>query len=821
LDNSDTIHTLFVEVLLPLNLKNLFTYRVPVELNEEIIIGKRVSVPFGKKKILAGLIFSIHEKPPEGYEARYIIDVIDNDAIVDQNQLELWNWISNYYMVSLGLVYNAAMPAGLKLEGESKMVLNPDFESDNTILDPKETILIEAIRSAKELSITQATSYLKAQSIHKYVKSLYLKGAIFIKDDIQKNYSAKTASYIRINRDLADEDQLNKIFNQLEKRAKAQLKALMTFIAHYGMDGECEKTILVKHEVTNASINALVDKKIFIQEKREKSRLQFSSNENPIEELNEAQNQALIEIETGFKDKKTVLLHGITGSGKTHIYAHLIEKALNQKQQVLYLLPEIALTSQLITRLQEYFGKKLLVSHSKFTNNERVEIYQAIASGESYLVVGTRSAIFQPFKNLGFIIVDEEHESSFKQHEPAPRFNARDTALYMAHKNKTPIILGSATPALESYYNARQAKYHLVNLTQRHNHSKLPQIEVIDMKAQKKQKRKKGIFSDTLIEAIADAKKSGKQTILFQNKKGYVPVLECNVCAWTPKCQNCDISLTYYKYQENLRCHYCGYKQEVVNQCVTCGNKGIELIGYGTERIEDELSLYLPELSIRRMDYNTTRLKNAHTKIIDEFASGKIDVLIGTQMVAKGLDFESVNTVGILNADHIINFPDFRSNERAYALITQVSGRAGRKKDLGKVYLQTSMPDHPIIQKIIDHDYLYMYETDLNEREKFNYPPFYRLIQITIKHKDALELYKLGVIAKNKLSTYFGSSLLGPEKPYVGKIRNWYILHFVLKIPNQGGLIKAQKAKLSLAIQELEKAKEFNKARIIIDVDPL
>jgi primosomal protein N' (replication factor Y) len=391
----------------------------------------------------------------------------------------------------------------------------------------------------------------------------------------------------------------------------------------------------------------------------------------------------------------------------------------------------------------------------------------------------------------------------------------------MAHKNKTPIILGSATPALESYYNAQQAKYHLVNLTQRHNHSKLPQIEVIDMKAQKKQKRKKGIFSDTLIEAIADAKKSGKQTILFQNKKGYVPVLECNVCAWTPKCQNCDISLTYYKYQENLRCHYCGYKQEVVNQCVTCGNKGIELIGYGTERIEDELSLYLPELSIRRMDYNTTRLKNAHTKIIDEFASGKIDVLIGTQMVAKGLDFESVNTVGILNADHIINFPDFRSNERAYALITQVSGRAGRKKDLGKVYLQTSMPDHPIIQKIIDHDYLYMYETDLNEREKFNYPPFYRLIQITIKHKDALELYKLGVIAKNKLSTYFGSSLLGPEKPYVGKIRNWYILHFVLKITNQGGLIKAQKAKLSLAIQELEKAKEFNKARIIIDVDPL
>ena len=821
MDNSDTIQTLFVEVLLPLNLKNLFTYRVPIELNEEIIVGKRVSVPFGKKKILAGLIFSIHEKPPKDYEAKYLIDVIDNDTIVDQNQLGLWNWMSSYYMSSLGLVYNAAMPAGLKLEGESKMVLNPDFNPDDTTLDTKETILIEAIRSAKEISITQATSYLKSRSIHKYVKSLYLKGAILLKDDLQKNYTAKTTTYIKINEEIANEDQLNDIFNQLEKRAKAQLKTLMTFIAHFGIKSECEKTKLAKHDVTNASINALIDKGIFIQEKREKSRLQFSLKENPIEELNDAQNQALIEIKSGFNEKKPVLLHGITGSGKTHIYSHLIKEVLDKKQQILYLLPEIALTSQLITRLQEYFGKKLLVSHSKFTNNERVEIYQAIASGESYLIVGTRSAIFQPLKHLGLIIVDEEHESSFKQHEPAPRFNARDTALYIAHKRQVPIILGSATPAIESTFNAQHSKYRLVSLTKRHNHSKLPKIEVVDMKLQKKQKRIRGIFSDTLIEAIADAKKEGKQTILFQNKKGYVPVLECNVCAWTPKCQNCDISLTYYKYQENLRCHYCGFKQEVVNQCVTCGNKGIELIGYGTERIEDELSLYFPDLSIRRMDYNTTRLKNAHTKIINEFASGKIDVLIGTQMVAKGLDFENVTTVGILNADHIINFPDFRSNERAYSLITQVAGRAGRKKDLGKVYLQTSMPDHPIIQKILDHDYVGMYENDLNEREKFNYPPFYRLIQITIKHKDALELYKLGGIAKNKLSTYFGASLLGPEKPYVGKIRNWYILNFVLKIPNQGGPIKAQKSKLLQAIHQLEKTKEFNKARVIIDVDSL
>ena len=505
MDNSDTIQTLFVEVLLPLNLKNLFTYRVPIELNEEIIVGKRVSVPFGKKKILAGLIFSIHEKPPKDYEAKYLIDVIDNDTIVDQNQLGLWNWMSSYYMSSLGLVYNAAMPAGLKLEGESKMVLNPDFNPDDTTLDTKETILTEAIRSAKEISITQATSYLKSRSIHKYVKSLYLKGAILLKDDLQKNYTAKTTTYIKINEEIASEDQLNDIFNQLEKRAKAQLKTLMTFIAHFGIKSECEKTKLAKHDVTNASINALIDKGIFIQEKREKSRLQFSLKENPIEELNDAQNQALIEIKSGFNEKKPVLLHGITGSGKTHIYSHLIKEVLDKKQQILYLLPEIALTSQLITRLQEYFGKKLLVSHSKFTNNERVEIYQAIASGESHLIVGTRSAIFQPLKHLGLIIVDEEHESSFKQHEPAPRFNARDTALYIAHKRQVPIILGSATPAIESTFNAQHSKYRLVSLTKRHNHSKLPKIEVVDMKLQKKQKRIRGIFSDTLIEAITDA----------------------------------------------------------------------------------------------------------------------------------------------------------------------------------------------------------------------------------------------------------------------------------------------------------------------------
>ena len=810
-----------MEVILPLNLKNSFTYRVPQELNEEAVIGKRVSVPLGKKKILAGLILSIHEHPPTDYQARYIIDIIDNEPIVDSNQLELWKWISNYYMTALGLVYNAAMPAGLKLEGEAKIIINPDFELTFSELDEKEIILLDSVRSGKELTITQAAIVIKTPAIHKFIKSLYIKGAILIKEDIKESYTAKFTTFIRLHEEIIYEEQLNHIFNTLEKRAKNQLKALMIFISNNGINGECEKSSLVKLNVTNAAINGLIDKQVFVQEKREQSRIQFSTTEKEIERLNSEQEKAITTIKDGFRLNKPALIHGVTGSGKTHVYSQLIQEVLDQKKQVLFLLPEIALTSQLITRLEKNFGKRLLVSHSKFTNNERLEVYQAIARGESYLIVGTRSAILLPFKNLGLIIVDEEHENSFKQHEPAPRFNARDTALYLASKNIIPIVLGSATPAIESYFNAKNQKYQLVQLKQRFNDSPLPTFEVVDMKIQKKQKRIKGIFSDTLLKAIEETKLKGKQTILFQNKKGYVPILECNVCAWTPKCQNCDISLTYYKYQENLRCHYCGYKQEVVNQCVTCGNTGIELIGYGTERIEDELSLYLPNLKIQRMDYNTTRLKNGHKKIIDDFASKKIDVLIGTQMVAKGLDFEHVTTVGVLNADHIINFPDFRSNERAYSLITQVAGRAGRKKDKGTVYIQTSKPEHNVIQKITEHDYTGMFETDLQEREQFNYPPFYRLIQITIKHRDALELYKLGSIAKDALTTPFGSALLGPEKPYIGKIRNWYMLHFVLKIENKGSQIKLQKNKLAIVIHALQKMKDFQKAKVIIDVDPL
>ena len=821
MDIEELRQTLFIEVLLPLNLKSTFTYRVPHQLNEEIIIGKRVSVPFGKKKIMAGLIYSISEKPPKQYEARYIFDVIDNEPIVEDAQLQLWNWISYYYMSSIGLVYNAAMPAGLKLEGESKMILHPDYSEGSVTLDDKETVIVESIKAGKELTISQAASLLKLNTIHKYIKSLYLKGVILLKEDINEVYKPKLISYISIQSEYQNDAQLSELFNSLEKRAKQQLKVLMTFIQIAGTDGEIEKSELVKADVSAPAINALITKGILFQDQRAKSRIELTDGDTEIEALQPEQADALIKINEAFSEFKPALLFGVTSSGKTHIYSHLIQERLAKGKQVLYLLPEIALTTQLIQRLQQYFGSQLVVSHSKFSNNERVEVYHEIAKGTPLLIVGTRSAIFQPFKNLDLIIVDEEHESSYKQHEPSPRFHARDTALYLAAKNKINILLGSATPALESYFNALQDKYALIPLTKRYDNAILPQIEVVDMQLQKKQKRIRGIFSDTLLKAIEENKANGKQTILFQNKKGYVPVLECNVCSWTPKCKNCDISLTYYKYQNNLRCHYCGYTQPVINQCAACGNNGIELIGYGTERIEDELSLYLPELSIKRLDYNTTRLKNSHKKIIKEFAEGNIDVLIGTQMVAKGLDFENVTMVGVLNADHLLNFPDFRANERTFQLLTQVAGRAGRRKDQGIVYLQTSKPNHFIIERIVDNDYTGMYETEITERQNFHYPPYNRLIKITLKHKDALELYKLGVHCKSHLTSYFGDRLLGPEKPYVSKIRNLYILNFVIKIENTGNSIKEEKRKLRKAISELEQDKRYNTTRIILDVDPL
>lgn len=821
MDIFDTHQTLFIEVLLPLNLNKSFTYRVPFERNDEVMIGKRVTVPFGRNKIYAGLILSVDSEPPQEYEAKYIHDVIDDTPIISEEQIKFWRWISLYYMSSLGSVLNAALPAGLKMEGESKVMLHPEFSWNHNEFTDEEVKLLQILENYLEISIIELTKASSISRIHRHLKSLYLKGCILIKDEATPSFSSKKESFVRLADPYKDEALLSELFTALEKKASKQLESLMVYVSYFMELDEVSMKDLQNRGANRDAVKALVSKGVFTMEKKEVSRIEHLSSTKAELKLSSGQKEALQEIKRHFNDQKNCLLHGVTSSGKTLIYTTLIKEALEAKKQILYLLPEIALTSQLVDRLAAYFGESMVVSHSKFSNNERVEIFYKIQSGEPLLILGTRSAVFHPFRDLGLIIVDEEHESSFKQQEPAPRFHAKDVALYLGKMLKCPVLLGSATPSFESYYNALSGKYGLVSLEQRFDDAHLPQVHIVDMLQQKRQKRNSGIFSDTLLEAILEAKKDGKQTILFQNKKGYVPVLECTQCSWTPHCINCDISLTYYKFQNNLRCHYCGYTRPVVHQCAQCGHNGLELIGHGTERIEDELNLFAPDLRTQRLDYNSTRLKSSHKKIIQQFAKGEIDVLIGTQMIAKGLDFNNVRIVGILNADHLLNFPDFRAHERAFQLMTQVAGRAGRRSEQGHVYIQSSKVNHSILQHVAEHDFKGMYDVEMNEREAFHYPPFNRLIKLTFKHKDALELHKSCVEARRLFNEVFGQNMLGPEKPYVGKIRNWYLMNFLLKLPNDPKELSVAKSSLYRLIQQLEQLPQLKGSRILVDVDPI
>lgn len=816
----DQEDTLFVEVLLPLNLNKSFTYRVPRSLSSEISAGQRVAVPFGKNKLFAGIVLKIGNIPPKEYTAKYIIEIIDNEAVVLPYQLEFWQWISSYYMCSLGQVMNAALPAGLKLEGESKVLLHPDFSWEMNTWDSLEQLILQLLEANHELTISKLTQLSKKNSIHKHLKSLYTKGAVLIKEDLQTKFKSKKEKYLQIHEAYRSDEKMNHVFSELEKRAFKQVEVLMSILSKYGWSAKFPQKELLKTGSSKSALAALIEKGIIQMEEVEVSRLNKLKSEDTDLDLSEAQKEAMVEIQSAFDQNKPVLLHGITSSGKTLIYTQLIQEELEQGNQVLYLLPEIALTSQLLDRLANYFGEHMVVTHSKFSMNERVEVHYKVLEGEPLLILGTRSSLFQPFNGLSLIIIDEEHESSFKQFEPAPRFHARDAALYLSKMLETNVLLGSATPSIESYYNSEQNKYHRVELLSRYDNAKLPDIEIVDMLEQKKQKRNRGIFSDTLLDALIRTKAEGKQSILFQNRKGYVPVLECTDCGWTPQCINCDISLTYYKYQNNLRCHYCGYTRETVTKCAACGNNSLELIGYGTERIEDELSDFAPELRTQRLDYNSTKHKNSHKKIITAFAKGKIDVLIGTQMVAKGLDFDNVKVVGIVNADHLLNFPDFRAYERSFQLMTQVAGRAGRREEQGIVYIQSSKAAHTTLDQIKNADYTSFYSDELSERQNFNYPPFSRLIRVTLKHKDALVLHKAAQHAKNEFNGIFGNSMLGPEKPHVGKIRNWYLLHFLLKIDLEGMSLSKTKKQLKHTLDQLEQDELMKGIRFTVDVDP-
>jgi len=791
-------------------------------MNEEAIEGVRVVVPFGKKKLYVGIIVSLHENPPKQYEAKYILHILDGVPLISEIHLKFWRWISDYYMCYIGEVMQAALPAGLKMQSETKIGLNPEGESDDIEMDDKERLIIEHLKHHAELTPDKISELLGIQNCYKYLKSLYDRGLILFLEEIEDTYKPLIIKTISISIDYQNDDAMGELFDSLQKRAPAQMVVMARLISICQLNGTMKKEALLAQEgVTSAAIKALVKKGILIETKIEKDRIEFGKGNDTVDfVLIPAQQRAYDHLKLHFQEHDQALLYGVTSSGKTHVYLRLIEDTLKAGKQVLYMVPEIALTTQLIERVQHQFGDRVVVWHSRFNPHERVELWQAVAKNKVDVVVGPRSAIFLPFTNLGLVIIDEEHETSYKQYDPNPRYNGRDSGIMLSHLFGAKCLLGSATPSVETYANVVNGKYAYAEINERFGGIKMPEIQIVDMLTEKKQKRLNGIFSVTLLDEIKQTLANNEQVILFLNRKGYVPITECADCSWTPMCTNCDISLTYYKSSDKLRCHYCGYSREPVARCVACGSTHIIMAGYGTERVEDDLKLLLPEVPIGRFDYDTTRTKHSHQKIIHDFEEGAIKILIGTQMIAKGLDFEKVRLVGILNADQMLNFPDFRASERAFQLMLQVAGRAGRRDTLGKVLIQTNRIDHPVIHQVLEGNFKEFFTTEIAERQKFRYPPFFRLIKLTCRNKDFHLLQKAADYLFLMLQKGLGNQVMKPQFPPVGRIRNYYLKDILIRLDNDHREIAKTKHFIRAQINHLNEMKEYKSIYIHADVDP-
>ncbi len=779
----------------------------------------RVAVSFGKSKIYTAIVFKIHQIAPVLYEAKDIHQILDEYPVVNEHQLNHWEWISSYYLCSLGDVYRAALPSAFLLESETIIYKNESFTEDVTLGDDS-FLIFEALQHHSQLTIHQVSDILGKKTILPIINELLEKNAVTIKEEIYETYKPKLVKYVRLLPKYTTNDGLQNLLEQLS-RAKKQREAVL----HYFQLSSSKKPIKAKEleeksNVSTSILKALVDKEIFEFYHIKTDRISFEGATNEVKELNEFQEQAYKEIKKSFDKHEVTLLHGVTGSGKTEIYVKLIKEVLALGKQVLFLLPEIALTTQIIVRLQNYFGSQISVFHSKYSMNERVEVWNNVLNNKSkaQIILGARSSIFLPFSNLGLIVVDEEHESSYKQFEPSPRYNARDAAVVLAYQHKAKIVLGSATPSIESYFNATQNKYGLVALHRRFGNIQLPKIELIDIKEKFKKKVMKGHFSDRLLEMIEEALNEKEQVILFQNRRGFSPVVECTTCGNSPQCPNCDVSLTYHKYRKELKCHYCHYQRSMPNNCGACGSSTLDTKGFGTEQIELELKELFPNHTIGRMDLDTTRGKYGYQKIIGAFEAQDIDILVGTQMLSKGLDFENVSLVGILSADSMLNFPDFRAHERAFQLMVQVSGRAGRSKKQGRVAIQTYNPYHQILQQVSTTNYTEMYNEQLQDRWQYNYPPYYRLIKITLKHKDYTKVDTGIHWLARALQNVFKENVLGPTEPSVSRVRNQYIKNLVIKIPPKQSLGKT-KEQLQKIKNTFEAVKDFRPIRFIIDVD--
>jgi len=815
--------TLFVEVILPLAIAKNYTYRVPFELNNIIEVGKRVVVQFGKSKLYTAIIAAITEHPPEKYEAKYLLEILDDRPVVTDRQLQFWKWLGEYYMCYDGEVMNAALPSALKLASETKIVLNKDFEYDRSTLHDKEFLIVEALDIQPELTISDISKLLSQKTVMPILKGLFEKNIINISEEVSDRYKPRKRTFLTLNPDYQAQDSLKELFGILEKRAPKQADAILAYIKLARHQKTISKTELIEESgAGTASINSLIEKEIFIAEEKNVSRLYFEEEDLDANfELSDQQQEALTSIKQQFAQKDVVLLHGVTSSGKTQIYIRLIEQMIAQGRQVLYLLPEIALTTHIIERLRQYFGSSIGVYHSRFNDNERVEVWQKVLNNEYKVVLGARSSVFLPFADLGLIIVDEEHETSYKQFDPAPRYNARDAAIFLANMHNGKVLLGSATPSFESYFNARTHKYGLAELTERYGGVQLPTIEVVSIAEETKKKTIQSHFTSVLMADIQQALTNKEQVILFQNRRGYAPVLLCRICAYTPKCINCDVSLTFHKHSGKLHCHYCGYKEDTPSICPACGSTHLEYRGFGTEKVEDELMLLLPEARIARMDLDTTRSRNSLQNILNDLEEKKIDVLVGTQMVAKGLDFAGVTVIGIINADSLLKYPDYRANERSYQLLAQVSGRAGRRGKQGKVVIQTYDPAHRVIKQVIENNYSDLYFTEMEERRSFHYPPFYRIINLDIKHKNPDILYNQATYLGNELRKHFGEErVVGPQVPLVSRIRNYYIQSIMLKFEKDGVSINKVKSTIREVITQFQTTKLSKGGIVQPDVDP-
>ena len=810
----------FVEVIVPLSLNQTFTYQVSEAEFNYIQSGMRIAVPFGKNKMYSALAIALHQNAPTLYQAKEIHEILDTKPIVNQFQIDHWHWISSYYMCSIGDVYRMALPSAFLLESETLITLKKDIFVNDSELSDDEFLLYEALQHQSSLKIDDVISILNKKTVFPVIQKLLDKNIITIQEEIQETYKPKLIKYVKLNEDFKEESKLVVLLDSL-KGAK-QKDLVMQFFQLSAQDKNpiAVKILLEKSKISAATLKGLVDKEIFVEYFVQEDRVKFGESQENNLQLSSAQQLAFDEITESFKTKEVCLLHGVTASGKTEVYIKQIEKHLENGKQILYLLPEIALTTQLVSRLVKHFGNRVAVFHSKYSNNERVEVWNQVLenSDKAQIVIGARSALFLPFSNLGLIIIDEEHEQTFKQQDPAPRYHARDAAIVLAHSHKAKVILGSATPSIETFYNAQSDKFGLITLSERFGKVQLPEISLVDLKDAYFRKKMTGHFSTTLLDAMNEALSLGEQIILFQNRRGFSPVLECLTCGHVPQCTNCDVSLTYHKFKNQLRCHYCGYAIAKPTNCASCSSVHLSTKGFGTEQIELELAELFPEKNIKRMDQDTTRGKYSFENLIDSFKNREIDILVGTQMLAKGLDFDNVTLVGILNADNMLYQPDFRAFERSFQMMTQVAGRSGRSEKRGNVIIQTYNPVHNIIQQVTNNQYEEMYKEQFYERQIYNYPPFCRLIKITLKHRDFDKLKEGSFWLYNVFTQHLNIPVLGPEEPAINRVRNQYLRTIMIKIPQKQSLVSIKKT-IQKMLNSFEVVPQYRSIKVTVNVD--